>query len=158
MPSETEKKQIEARTEELKSDFFHVLSIALGAKNAADGTKTDRRGEIADTLLLRNILTGMTISQALQPVSISGFPKLAVPDFASIAVLARTILETTLAMFSLSIQQYAKEEVNLRLMWWDWHEVNERLRALEIIRSKRPELKTLKERKADLAKKISSHV
>lgn len=158
MPNEAEKIQIEKRTEEMKSDFLHVLRVALEAKNVADGTKTDRRGEIADTLLLRNILTGMTISQALQPLSINGFPKLIAPDFASIAVLARTILETSLAMFSLSIQQYANEEINLRLMWWDWHEVNERLRALEIIRSKRPELKALKERKADLAKKISSHI
>jgi hypothetical protein len=158
MPNEAEKNQIEARTIELKSDFLHVLRIAIEAKNAAEGTKTDYRGEIADTLLLRNILTGMTICQALQPASTGEFPKLIAPDFASIAVLARTILETSLTMFSLSIQEYAKEETELRLMWWGWHEVNERLRALEIIRSKRPELKTLRERKADLAKKISSHV
>lgn len=157
MATDAEKKQIEARTEEVKSDFLHTLGIALNAKNAAEGTKTDRRGEIADTLLLRNILTGMTISQALQPASANGLPKLIAPDFASIAVLTRTILETSLAMFSLSIQHYVKEEIELRLMWWDWHEVNERLRALEIVQSRQPELKALKERRANLAKRISIH-
>lgn len=157
MPSEAEKIQIKARTEEIKSDFLHVLRVALEAKNAAEGTKTDRCGEIADTFLLRNILTGLTISQALDPVSVNGLPKLIAPDFASIAVLARTIMETSLAMLNLSIQQYAKEEIDLRLMWWDWHEVNERLRVLENIRSERPELKNLKELKADLGDKISKH-
>lgn len=157
MPNEAYRKRVEARTEEVKSDFLHVLHIAVEAKNVAEGSKTDRRGEIADTLLLRNILTAMTISQALQPVLVNGLPKLIAPDFASIAVLARTILEASLAMLSLSITRYPIDEAELRLLWWDWHEVNERLRALEIIRSKRPELKTLKERRAELAKSISGH-
>lgn len=157
MPSETEKNLIVARTEEIKSDFLHVLHIALAAKNAAEGIKTDRCGEIADTLLLRNILTGLTINQALNPVSVNGLPKLIAPDFASVAVLARTIMESSLAMFNLSIQHYAIEEIELRLMWWDWHEVNERLRALENIQSERPELTSLNELKTDLAEKISNH-
>ncbi len=40
MPTDAEKIQIEARTKEIKSDFMHVLRIALKAKNVAEGTKT----------------------------------------------------------------------------------------------------------------------
>ena len=157
MPTDSERNAIEAHFEEVKADFQHALHIAIEAKNAAEGTKTDRRGELADTLLLRNILTGMTIFQALHPSSVNQFPKLISPDFASIAVLARTILETSLAMFSISIQQYPKGETELRLLWWDWHELNEKIRALQIIRSKRPEIKVLEERRAALGKRIDGH-
>jgi hypothetical protein len=81
------------------------VDVAIQAKHIANGTETDRRGDIADTLLLRNILTGVTISQALFPSTASESPRLTAPDFASIAVLARTILETFLTMFNISLRQ-----------------------------------------------------
>jgi hypothetical protein len=143
--------------ENAKAELQHVLHVALGAKNAASGIRTDRRGVIADTLLLRNILTSVTICQALSFSAATEVPKLTAPDFASVAVLTRTILESFLAMFNIAVQKYPKEEIELRLLWWDWHEVNERIRALQIIQSKRPEVAKLNERKHNLAKKIREH-
>ena len=157
MSTEPERNQTEVRFENLKSDFLHVLRIAIDAKNIAAETKTDRRGEIADTLLLRNVLTGLTISQALQTSSENGLPKLISPDFASVAVLSRTILETFLAMFNIAIREFRSDEAGLRLLWWDWHEVNEKIRALQTIRSRHSILTVLKNRRSVLSKTIAGH-
>jgi hypothetical protein len=148
----------EERLENAKLDFIGVLEIAIQAKNKAHGTPTDRQGVIADTLFLRNILTGITIHQVLNPCSVGNLPRLAFPDFPSVAVLARTILESYLAMHYMAIRVYSAEDREIRLLWWDWHEINERIRTFDKINSKRLEVSTLKMEKTNLAAMIRSHV
>ncbi len=144
------------RLENAKRDFVRILSIAIRAKNQADGTSIDRQGIIADTLLLRNILTGLTIHQVLHPSVVGEMPRLAVPDFASVAVLARTILESYLAMYCMAVQKFSSEERGIRLLWWDWHEVNERIRTRDNIKSK--QATNLDKAKAGLSAQIRTHV
>jgi hypothetical protein len=146
------------RLEKTKSNLRHVIQISLNAKNAADGTKTNRTGVIADALLLRNSLTALTIYQMLHPTAIDGLPALIFPDFASTAALARTILESYLAMNNIAVQQYSTDEMEFRLLWWDWHEINQRIRTLEIIRSTIPEIAAHRQQKSNLATKIASHI
>lgn len=143
------------RLENANRNFVRILSIAIRAKNEADGTSIDRQGIIADTLLLRNILTGLTIHQVMHPSAIGELPKLSVPDFASVAVLARTILESYLAMHCMAVRSFSHDEREIRLLWWDWHEVNERIRTRDNIKSKRAKL--LDKAKVDLANKIRLH-
>ena len=143
------------RLENAKGNFVRILSIAIRAKNKADGSSVDRQGIIADTLLLRNILTGLTIHQVLHPSAIGELPKLLVPDFASVAVLARTILESYLAMHCMAVRSFLPNEREIRLLWWDWHEVNERIRTRDNIKSKLAKL--LDKTKTELAGKIRSH-
>ncbi len=143
------------RLENAKGNFIRILSIAIRAKNEADGTSIDRQEVIADTLLLRNILTGLTIHQVLHPSAIGELPKLSVPDFASVAVLAPTILESYLAMHCMAVWSSSPDEREIRLLWWDWHEVNERIRTRDNIKSKLAKL--LDKKKTDLADKIRSH-
>lgn len=144
------------RLESAKCDFVRILSIAIRAKNEADGTSINRQGIIADTLLLRNILTGLTIHQVLHPSAIGELPKLSVPDFASVAVLARTILESYLAMHCMAVRSFSSDEREIRWLWWDWHEVNERIRTRDNIKSTRAKL--LDKTKQELANKIRLHV
>lgn len=140
-----------------ESDFRHVLKTAVNSKNAADGRNTDRRGVIADTLLLRGILTGHSIHLLLNPQAVKGVPKLNSPDFASVAVLTRSIVEAYLTMHNLALKGVSPDEAALRLLWWDWHRVNEEIRARDLIESSHPTLLLREGKRLALEREIRSH-
>lgn len=149
--------EIESQLIEAIEAFEHVLTIAVMAKDAGQGVDCDRRGAIADTLLLRGILTGFSIRQLLNPESVIGNPKLAHPDFASISVLARSVMEAFLTLQNLALTARPQEEVDLRLLWWDWHRVNEQVRARDNIGSTNPFLVSRNQEKSELRAKISAY-
>lgn len=145
------------KLEEEKSDFEHVTRVACNVKNGAEGSRTDRRGEIADALLLKNILSAITLNQILKPTTHESLPTLNSPDFTSVAVVARSIVETFLAMQNISLWPMSEEESEFRLLWWDWHEICERIRTRDCIRSKLPLTMTFDGKKQEIALKIQNH-
>jgi len=149
--------EIAAAVEKSKSDFEHVLGIALASKNAAAGTRTDLSGVIADTLMLRCWLTGMSINQLLHPTATGNFLALSFPDWPSIASLSRSIFEGYLALFSLTISPRTKEDRELRLLWWNWHEINGRARSLDLVGSKNPEVANIRLKLKETKKKLQAH-
>jgi hypothetical protein len=142
---------------EAKTEFRHVIQVALAAKNTAANTPTDRRGEIADVLTLRNILTAISINQLLEPASVEDIPSLSSPDPLSISVLVRSMAEAHLTLYGVASLVSPTEEAQLRLLWWDWHELNERIRSRDTVKSQRPGVEKWDQKKAVLAQKISSH-
>ena len=80
MDSENKKGDLQADLFQTKREFRHAIKVALEVKNLAANTHTDRRGDIADTLFLRNILTAISINQLLEPTPVGGVPALALPD------------------------------------------------------------------------------
>ena len=80
---EHQKNETVALLEGAKSDFEHVIQIAITAKNTAAGSSADLSGIVADTLLLRCILTGSSIYQILHPARVGSIPSLSLPDWPS---------------------------------------------------------------------------
>lgn len=142
---------------EAVADFECVLANVLKAKNAGDGRPADRRGVIADTLFLRGMLAGQSIHQLLHPQPIRQFQKLGFPDFASIETLARSILESYLTMHSVALQPRTQEEAEIRLLWWNWHLLKERIRALEYIHPSHPHIAVLDHQIPALKAQLSGH-
>lgn len=137
-------------TQSMWVDFEYVLGTAIDAKNIADSTKTDRAGAIVDTLLLKNILAGKAIAQ-LRALSVEVNEPV---DFTSVAVLSRSILEGYLAIHYFCSWNCSNEQKKAKLLWWKWHELNERLRTLRLVNSQRPEIARLHQRKETLRKEL----
>lgn len=142
---------------EAKAEFRHVIQVAIAAKNAAANTQTDRPGDIADVLALRNILAAISINQLLEPTAVAGIPALSSPDPLSISVLVRSIAETHLTLYGVACLAVPTEESELRLLWWDWHELNERIRTRDMVKSQKPGVEKWDNEKTVLAQRISSH-
>ena len=157
MESDKMNEDLKSALAEAKTEFRHVIQVAIAAKNAAANTPTDRRGDIADVLALRNILAAISINQLLEPAPAGGIPALSSPDPLSISVLARSMAETHLMLYGVACLVLPSEEAQLRLLWWDWHELNERIRTRDIVKSQRPGVDKWELEKEVLSKKISSH-
>jgi len=149
--------EIQIELAETKAEFRHIIKTAVATTNATANTPTDRRGDIADVLMLRNILTTVSINQLLEPTSVAGIPALSFPDPLSIGVLTRSVAETYLTLFGLACLKCSLDENKFRLDWWSWHELNERIRARDIIKSKKPGVEKWDEDKKLLEQTISNH-
>lgn len=125
------------------------------------GFPTNRIGVIASQLLAQNVITSLTIDWLIHPTPRSGFDGLpqtfTVTDLPSLCILTRGVIETYLALFYLAVQPTTPAEREFRLMWWDWHEVNERIWSLNRIGSKAAKLKTYGERRNELRSRIAKH-
>jgi hypothetical protein len=157
MDSDKMNEDLKSALAEAKTEFRHVIQVAIAAKNAAANTPTDRRGDIADVLALRNILAAVSINQLLEPTSTGGIPALSSPDPLSISVLVRSMAETHLTLYGVACLVSPPEEAQLRLLWWDWHGLNERIRTRDVLKSQRPGVEMWDHEKVMLAQKISSH-
>ena len=144
-----------------KASFDTVLATALRVSQALDKLPTDRVGEIASQLVTQNVVTGLSISLLIHPVQRAGIPGLpatfTVADLPSLCILARGVVETYLTLFYLAVQPITAAEREFRLLWWDWHEVNERISSLDWIGSKAKKLETFRKRRNELRPKIAKH-
>lgn len=89
-------------------------------------------------LALRNILAAISINQLLEPTSVEGIPALSTPDPPSISVLVRSIAETHLTLYGVACLAVPTEESELRSLWWDSDELNERIRTRNMIKPQKP--------------------
>ncbi len=142
--------------DETKADFDNVLTIAIRVCQSAEDLPTNRAGEIASQLLTQNVITSLTIDSLIHPTPRSGIPGLpnsvTVIDLPSLCILTRGVVETYLAMFYVAVQPVAAAEREFRLLWWDWHEVNEQIWSLNRIGSKATKLETYGELRSRIAK------
>ena len=145
------------RFESTCAKFRHVLRATIAAKEAAKGTDCDENGVFADTAVLKCLLTGLTINQLLTPVQVNGFSALRLPDWTSVAALTRTIVEARLTMYSVAVEKHSNAEREFRLFWQQWHTLNERIRALKLVRSRNPALTKLEQAKQKLRSQIQNH-
>jgi hypothetical protein len=146
---------------ETKADFDTVLATAIGVSQGAAELPTNRVGEIASQLLTQNVITSLTIDSLIHPTPRSGIPGLphsfTVIDLPSLSILTRGVVETYLALFYVAVQPIADAEREFRLLWWDWHKVNERIWSLSRIGSKAAKLETYGERRNELRTRIAEH-
>jgi Family of unknown function (DUF5677) len=146
---------------ETKADFDAVLATAIGVSQGTAELPTNRIGEIASQLLTQNVITSLTIDSLIHPTPRSGIPGLphsfTVIDLPSLSILTRGVFETYLALFYVAVQPIAAAEREFRLLWWDWHEVNERIWSLNRIGSKTAKLETYEERRNELRARIAEH-
>lgn len=80
-----------------------------------------------------------------------------VADLPSLSILTRGVVETHLALFYIAVQPIAAAEREFRLLWWRWHEVNERIWSLNRIGSKAAKLETYGKRRNELRTSIAEH-
>ena len=103
------------------------------------------------------MITGLTIASLIHPVPRAGIPGLienfTVTDLPSLSILTRGVVETYLMLFYLVVQPVPADEKEFRLLWWDWHEVNERISLLDWIGSKAKKLETFRKRQKRTATK-----
>ncbi len=65
-------------------------------------------------------------------------------DISSISVLARSLLETYNIFYYLIIQEIENDELEFRFIVWNLHSQVERLKMLDLIKSKHPEIEMIK--------------
>ncbi len=69
-------------------------------------------------------------------------------DISSICVLCRSLIETYLVFYYLTIDEIPKEERDFRYVLWEYHANSERLKMLELIKSNSPEITNIRLEKA----------
>lgn len=153
--------QIGLLDDETRSDFEKVLSAAIHVSDGIMGIPTTRHIAVGSQLLVQNILTGISIASFVDPVTRANIPALPanskVYDLSSLYILTRGLIEAYLALFYIAVEPIADSEREFRLLWWDWHEINERIWSLELIGSTNPKLNPYKKRKSELFLKVSNH-
>ena len=146
---------------ETPSDFDAVLTTAIRVSQRAAGVPTNRVVELASQLLTQNVITSLTIASLVHPAPcsvIAGLPDgCRITDLPSLCILTRGVVETYLTMFYLAVQPVAAPEREFRLLWWDWHEVNERVWSLDQIGSKAKKLESYRKKRSELRSKIANH-
>ncbi len=146
---------------ETGDDFKSVLTTAIRVSQGTAGSRTSRSIALASQLLTQNVITSITISSLLQPTPRSGNAGLtdgcSVTDLPSLCILARGIVEAYLTMFYVAVQPVAAAENEFRLLWWDWHEVNERLWSLDHIGSNAKEIESYRKKQSELRLRIANH-
>jgi hypothetical protein len=144
-----------------KGDFDIVLEAGLRVSEAAKGVDADDVGLLADKLLARNMTTAFTIQMIINPPVRTGGPgmpeKFQIWDVSSLCVLARGIIETYLALAYMIQGAQSQDEKEFRLLWWRWHENNERLWLLQMHGSKNPEVQNIRSRRDKAAARILAH-
>ena len=147
--------------QEAIADFESVLITAIRVSQGAANAPTNRVGEMASQLLTQNVITGLTIASLIQPAPRAGIPgvieNFTVTDLPSLSILTRGVVETYLVLFYLAVQSVRADEKEFRLLWWDWHEVNERISSLDWIGSKARKLETFRKSRSELRPKIAKH-
>lgn len=147
--------------EETTSDFETVWLTAAKVSNGMINLPTDRKGMLASQLLSQSTVTATTISSLIRPIRRTGIPSFppsfTIVDLPSLAILTRAIVETYLVHFYLAVESVSSQESEFRLLWWDWHEINERLWSLERIGSQHPKVNSFKKKRDELRKAVSGH-
>ncbi|HEY1718816.1 MAG TPA: hypothetical protein VGH42_11075 [Verrucomicrobiae bacterium] len=147
--------------QDTRANFDTVLVTAIHVSQALEKLPTDRVGEIASHLVTQNVVTGLSISLLIHPLQRTGIPGLpatfTVTDLPSLCILTRGVVETYLTLFYLAIQPISIAEREFRLLWWDWHEVNERIWSLSRIGSKAKGLETFRKKRSELRPSITKH-
>lgn len=146
---------------ETRRTFDEVLATAIRVSQGSAGVPTNRVVELASQLLTQNVITSLTIASLVHPAPcsvIAGLPNdCRITDLPSLCILARGVVETYLTMFYVAVQPVAALEREFRLLWWDWHEVNERIWSLDQIGSKAKKLESYRKKQSELRSKIASH-
>ena len=146
---------------ETRTDFGIALLAAIRVSDGAMGIRTSRAAVIASQLLAQNVITGLTIASLIDSTRRTNIPWLStnckVFDLSSLCILTRGLIEAYLTLFYIAVQPVNDEEREFRLLWWNWHEINERIWSLDCIGSTNPKLAIYKKRKSELNAKLSSH-
>ena len=147
--------------DETRTDFGIALLAAIRVSDGAMGTRTSRAVAIASQLLAQNVITGLTIASLIDPnrkTNIPGIsPSCKIFDLSSLCILTRGLIEAYLTLFYIAVQPVADDVREFRLLWWNWHEINERILGVEYIGSANPKLGIYKKRKNELRVKLSNH-
>ena len=147
--------------DEITADFDSVLTTAIRISQGTAGIPTSRVTEMASQLLMQNVITSLTIDALVHPpprLGISELPQsFTVTDLPSLCILTRGIVETYLTLFYIAVESVPAAEREFRLLWWDWHEVNERICALNWIGSKTKNLEPYGKKRNALRSRIAKH-
>lgn len=145
--------------DETRCDFEIALLAAVRVSDGAMGIQTSRSIAIASQLLAQNVITGFTIASLIDPVRRTNIPGLSTPckmfDLSSLCILTRGLIEAYLTLFYIAVQPVANDVREFRLLWWNWHEINERILGLEYIGSANQKLGVYRKRKSELHAKLS---
>lgn len=157
----SDKTQIVLLDNETRNDFEKALSAAIRLSNGVMDTPATRSTAIASQLLAQNAITGLSIASFIDPVRKTNIPGLPsnskVYDLSSLFILTRGLIEAYLTLFYIAVEPIADSKRDFRLLWWDWHEINERLWALERMGSTNAKLDIYRKSKGELISKISTH-
>ncbi len=144
-----------------RTDFEIALKAAIRVSDGATGTRTNRATVIASQLLAQNAITGLTIASLIDPARMTNVPGLSpnckVFDLPSLCILTRGLIEAYLTLFYIAVQPVTDDEREFRLLWWNWHEINERILPLQCIGSTNPKLEMYRKSKSELCSKLSNH-
>lgn len=146
---------------ETTSEFELVLATAAEVSFETSEKVASRTAVIASQLLSQAVITGTTINSLLRParrMNVPGFNgEVEIIDLPSTAILARAIVELYLVHFYLAVDKVSSKEAEFRLLWWDWHEINERLWSLTKIGSRHPTISSMTQSRDRLRYIIHGH-
>jgi len=127
---------------------FETLCRYAGqlSKESTD-KQTDERGFYGSPLFAKAVMTTWTLNKLL-PFS-KNFSKCfdqELWDLSSICILTRGLIDNYYLLFYLCIEDIQAEELEFRLMLWQLHSSCERLKMLDKIGSRNPELNNVKKK------------
>jgi len=127
------------------SDFESLVNIALNISEHIHGIKIDTRREQYGSYIFSKICLHILAIERLLPKSKyhSVTKSFEVWDISSLAILARVLIETYYAFYYLIIDEIDHTELDFRFSLWNFHSEKERLKMLNLIDSKSPELKNV---------------
>jgi len=103
-------------------------------------------------------LTGIAILKLLPKRAFNMAPvDLEIWDISSVCILARSLIDTYNVFHYLIIEKVDKDELEFRFVLWNLHDVSERIKGLELMKSKRSEMNNLKQNLQNLREKLKNN-
>lgn len=140
---------IEYHTKYLKqlSEFESLVAVALKISEDVHGIKVNTWREQYGTYIFAKICFHILAIERLLPKSKYHIvtKSFEVWDISSCAVLARAFIETYYIQYYLIIDEIDNTELDFRFSLWNFHSEKERLKMLNLIDSKSPEMKDIKD-------------
>lgn len=124
-------------------EFTTLMNMVTTLSNDTHGRVTaswrEEYGSYVFTKLVFHAIALRKIVPDLSPEN-----EIIIWDIASIAVLARALIETYYVFYYIAVDDISEEEAKLRYNVWEYHSVTSRLDKLKRIKSRAPEIEQFK--------------
>lgn len=148
-----------SRYKSIRSEFDLLLNWGVKLSNALANKKAPLdRDYYADRVFSKLLCHAITLRRII-PTGLApeqeGNTELW--DISSACAITRALIESFDALFYISIEEIADPEREFRVMLWDLHSEERRLKKLELIESKSSEVMNIVDRVAELRKTVIEH-
>jgi hypothetical protein len=141
------------RYRSLLSDYDQLLDHAKAVSARLVGRKLESRElSYADAIYTKLICHGISLRK-LSPTLADG----ELWDVASASAVARALIEAYDALAYIVVQPASKEDREFRMLLWELHDQQRRLRMLEKVKSKNPQVEGIRLRASSILYELKQH-